>query len=459
MLARISAVWDGGELFSSKWANIIASACIQFFRKYDAAPGPRIQGIYDKWAARLPEDTVELVGRFLGELSDDFRAMRKAVNSDYIIDLAANHLNRVKIKALRADLEVDLETDKVESALTRLNAFRPVALGSQQRLEVFHDEEFIRQAIDESFDVLVEYPGALGSFFGEHLCRGGFVSFMAPEKTGKTMWLLDVALRGAQQGRRVAMFEAGDMTDKQLTRRICQRIAKRPIRAREVKVPVSLEWNDDAGRFDVEHKVIKYEAGLSATQAVEAMTKAQAVFGDRLRLSVHPNSTLSVAGMLAILEAWRLEDGWTPDIVVIDYADILEPPPGVKEGRDRINETWKAMRSMSQRLHCLVVTASQSDAASYEQSLITRSNFTDDKRKLSHVTAMIGINVNPLEKHRRLSRLNYVVLREGDYEESKQVTIAHCLDLCMPVVLSGYGAGVANSMGTSRDPKKARFKR
>jgi hypothetical protein len=132
-------------------------------------------------------------------------------------------------------------------------------------------------------------------------------------------------------------------------------------------------------------------------------------------------------------------EGWIPDVVVIDYADILAPPPGIPAGeREGINENWKQMRSMSQSRHILVCTATQADAGSYEANVIRRQNFSDDRRKLDHVTGMFGINATHSELGMGAYRLNWLKRREDAYTSAKHIHVAHCLNLGRPHVKSSY---------------------
>jgi hypothetical protein len=123
-------------------------------------------------------------------------------------------------------------------------------------------------------------------------------------------------------------------------------------------------------------------------------------------------------------------------VIVIDYADILANPPGFNESRDATNATWKHLRRLSQERHCLVVTATQADAASYRAETIDASNFSEDKRKLSHVTGMVGINSTPEEKENSMQRLNWVVLRESEFNVTRCVHVASCIDIGNPAVKS-----------------------
>jgi hypothetical protein len=154
-----------------------------------------------------------------------------------------------------------------------------------------------------------------------------------------------------------------------------------------------------------------------------------------LRLSTHPNDTINVQGIRAILRNWERQ-GWEPDVVICDYADVLAAPTGVTEPREQINKTWKQLRALSQSLHCLVVTATQADASSYDKPTLTRKNFSDDKRKLSHVTGMVGINSTHDERLSGIRRLNWIVIRDSDLLEGTMVHVAGCVAFCHPTMKS-----------------------
>jgi hypothetical protein len=82
-----------------------------------------------------------------------------------------------------------------------------------------------------------------------------------------------------------------------------------------------------------------------------------------------------------------------------------------------------------------LVTATQADAASYERQVMTKSNFSEDKRKLAHVTGMIGLNQTKEEQEKGIMRLNWIVRREAEFSEFACLNVAGCLALGRPYVL------------------------
>jgi len=147
------------------------------------------------------------------------------------------------------------------------------------------------------------------------------------------------------------------------------------------------------------------------------------------------NGTLTVGKIRSLLSLWEKRDGFVADLIVIDYADLLTSERG-GEFRHQQNEIWKALRGLSQEFHCLVVTATQADAASYEQKRLKLKNFSEDKRKYAHVTAMYGLNQDPNDREKQigLMRINEFVLREGDFANVIEVYVLQKLKKNRPLL-------------------------
>jgi len=441
VLGHISSKWNK-QLFKTRWANLIGGWCVKYHNRYKKAPMKQIESLYESWSAESnSEETVKLIERFLSSLSNDYEILKNDSNSDYILDLAGRYFNRVRIENTIAATQSHLDIGSTEDADEQLTSYNRIELGVGTGIDVFQDEMAIKEAFESRQKPLLVYKGALGRFFGGALERDALISFMAPEKRGKTFWLLDVAYRAMQQHRKVAFFEAGDMSQNQIMRRLMVRVSQHPMKRSLIYFPKVLERNGEEKCASVERERIRFKKGLSYKIAKRAckklMTSKLKSKESLFKLSCHANSTLSVSMIKSTLQSWE-RDNWIPDVIVIDYTDILDMNyPGL-EGRDRINETWKQLRGLSQTYHCLVVTATQSDATSYKANTLNKSNFSEDKRKNAHVNGMIGINASKDEQENGLMRLNWVVLRESEFNEDFCVHVATCLGLANPSVMSCF---------------------
>jgi hypothetical protein len=420
------------ESLSSKWANLIAGWCKQYYAKYGKAPGANIQGLYASWAAEgRDKETAAFVEKLLGELSGEYEARAEEVNSQYAIDLGERHLNECKARRLAEQLQGDLDGGDLDKALERIAKFDRVEAAADAAIDLFAAEDEIKAALDPTeTEDLFGYPSEAGAFFRGQLLRDSFLCFMAPEKRGKSFALTDLAYRAATQRRKTVFFGVGDMTRRQMIRRFMARASGRPLKAGTVLWPKSILREPDDKTATVEHEEKVFEDRLHPDEAwsacqrtVKARIRSEESY---LKLACYPNGTMSVVGILRLLRDWERRLGWVADVVVIDYADILAAPEGIHDPREKIDATWRELRALSEWYHSLVVTATQSDADSYNVRTMGMSNFSNDKRKLAHVTGMVGLNQTREEKAMDLLRLNWIVKREDESDAFRCLHAAGC---------------------------------
>ena len=420
--------WKPEGLFDSKWANLVGGMIVRHFLQYGKQPNGQMTSIFEDWANKTTSDekTVESVERFLQHLSDG----ATEEPSDYILDVAKNYFDKVKVEAEIEAAKQEVEHGRVEDAVNRLQNLNKTNLGSHSYLEPSAGPEpWSLLGNTERRRALVRYGGPLGDFIGEAFQRKTFWSFMAPDKTGKTTWLIDLLYLSIRQRNRVAYFDTGDSDEEEILMRLASRVTGRPEYEETVSLPVS--WDGEEPSYD--------ERKLESVDTIEAFRKFRKMCksDNAFRLSSHPNSTVSANDLDKILVDWSRE-GWIPDVVIIDYADILAPPKGVRDSLDQIDETWKRLRRISQDRSCLVLTATQSSAANYgnENYLLGKRDFSGRKTKLAHVNGMIGINVSSKEKDLGRARINLIVRRKGRYNEKHYVRVVGSMAIGNPAILS-----------------------
>lgn len=425
VLGRVSAKWRG-RMFEARWSNLIAKWCIEYFQQYGKAPRKHIQGLFASWASanENDKDTVALVERYLGSLNDEYSALARESNSDYVTDLAGKHFTRVALRRLFEEGMGDIDAGDVKAAQKRVTEFSVLEMGAESPVNVLQDKVAVQEALEEDTEGLIEFPGALGQFFANYFQREGFIALQGPDKVGKSFWLEEIAWRGVLQRRKVAYFSVGDLSQRQMMRRFIARAARRPVKAGEYWFPLAIRKRDGKNaEVRRERRVARERMDWrEAMRAFNEVVNKTRTSHPLLKLSTYAMGKATVPAIEAELDEWERE-GWVPDVVVIDYADILEETEGDDE-RGRTNQKWKRLRGLSQTRHILLVTATQSDADAYTAHIQRKSNFSDDKRKLAHVTGFIGINQNDDEKKLGVQRLNWIVLREGSFHESTCVYVA-----------------------------------
>lgn len=431
--SRIASMKRNGEpLFNHPWADTVARWCTEYMRKYDTPPNGNIRQIFSDWAEseKADKETVEAIEKFLTLMSREYEK-DSPKSSDFILDVASQYFNTSRLKHAIEEAGEEIRQGNWQLAQEMLANSPKLELGRGSTIVLDQDFESWRNAVECSSRGIVEYSGAIGKFFGDCLSRGSLYAFMGVDKSGKSFWLLDLVFRAIRQRRRVAFFEAGDMGEEDTIIRLAQRIEGKP------EVPSTIFFPT---AFDDEKNPIFEKRELEQFSVKNAFRKLQRYTNQsgKLRLSCHPNSSLSVRDISSRLKDWTREN-WIPDVVVIDYADILAPPVGIRDTLDQIDETWKHLRRLSQEFHCLVVTATQTNAAAYQNNgFLSRKHFSGRKTKLAHVNGMIGLSVSNEDKTNGITRLNWVVRRRGRWNESKQLYVAGCLDIGRPSIISTW---------------------
>lgn len=438
------------KLVEARHFKRIAKWCLDYYRQYKKAPQKDIESIYRGWIESVDpsEDQIEATHDFLDRLSSQYEKQYD-INIPYMLDELSRFMARRKLSVLQESLAYHLSEGDSEEAERAVLEYKSVDAGASTGTDLLNDDKAWTDAFAEKEQPIIEFSGDAGKFFNSALTRDALIAIQAPEKRGKTWMCIELALRALRQRRKVAFFEVGDLSESQTTKRFGVRFASRPLRKNQcgvIQIPKSIQFfdgDDDEEDLpenvrkagcDVIYDYVTREKHLTLNSTIAGRRRFLKTCGlseknPYLMASTHPNSSINIRGIEGILDRWKLEKEFVPDVIIIDYADILAPEDSTKQARDQINDTWKAMRRMSQEKHCLVIAPTQANAASYGSDVQSMQNFSEDKRKMAHVTGMMGLNQNHHEKDIGVMRLNWIVLRESPFNTSNCLYIGQCMTL------------------------------
>lgn len=453
VLGRITDRWEENGRFADRIGNRIGGWCVDSFRKYNKAPGSGgLRGYFDEWVGSNPEeaerDATERMLAGIVQAAETAGPELTNVNVSREVDRAANLFHLVEAERLIEAVRADVERGAGSKAVSRIESFRKVELGLSAGADPLSDPAMFRKALDRKrFEPLVRYPGALGSFFSDSFSRDCLVGFMAAEGSGKSWWLLDLAVRLVSDRYRVAFFDCGDMTEEQVDERIAVRLAHHPTRSDDnrwpltVRRPKKLHVTSD-GAVDVSSTSMKFEAPLESAEAEEALFRwrRQVLKSNRsfFMRCCFPNSTASVTTLRTTLRCWEA-DGFVPDAVIVDYADILAPLNPRADKLERENDTWRALRRMSQELRVLVVSASQINREGYKARVLRKEHTGGSKAKQADVSDMFALASTDEEQAVGVVRINRTKRRNsGATNPARCVYVAGCLPLGEPAVVSAF---------------------
>lgn len=467
------------SLFRAPALRTAARWCLEYFGEFGEAPNSHFRDIYESRvrSGELSEEMTDELEVIFSHLSEEYLS-NPQLNVRYLLRQLEDLMKARALLALGEDLISLVGENEIAEAESALHSFQPVSRAAISWSDPFALQNSQVDALSKEANILYRLPGALGDLIGS-VERDSFIGLQAPEKRGKTFFLWEFALRGVMNRCNVAFFSLGDMSDVQNWRRVFGWVLRSSRRSagKEVFVPVvdclrgqKGECSDcdqepvfakdgrllppqDApdhvpctrclrdrksefiGSYWYEKQIIApFLPGL----AQEKMRTLSKRFGGKsIRLQCYPAGQANVQTIRNVLDIWEKRDGWVADVVVADYADILAPENNKeRETRHQINATWMALRGLSTERSIAVITATQAAKTSYGKSQQDTTDVSEDKRKLGHVTSMIGLNQTPEEKRAKIMRVSQLLNREDDFDSYRNVIVLQCLQMSRPLLHS-----------------------
>lgn len=399
------------------YVRVVAQWCIEYFQKYSRAPYEDIQKIFEnnKRVQKLDEDTIEIIEDFLISLNKKFSALEN-FNERFLLDETKKYLQKRKLEILRDDLSGYLFHDDLENAEQILSAHSKVESLSYEEIDFFHDEKKVVQKLMEEEEYIFRYPGVLGKMIGP-VSRTDFFSFIGPMKRGKSFWLVDFAIRASLQNLKV-LYISLEMPMKQVIGRLSQNILGGTKRDGLVSVPYFDE--QEVKHKNVNKKGIKISQIVKKNRKLDMMVKAGG-----LKIICYPSRSANLHMIRKKIYEYGSKQQYFPDVVIIDYLDILKPEPNApRDKRDVIDDTWSTARGLALEINGIVVTVSQSNRATFSKN-VDEEGVAEDIRKLAHVTHMVALNQTRDEKKANIMRLGMVVGRSEEFHIEEEVAVAY----------------------------------
>lgn len=459
--------------FQIEYSRKVASWVSDYFQQYGEAPGRHIEDIFrtKEWDQSLKENEIELVEDFLGTLSNKYE--EESLNSDYLLDKAFGYFKERALAITSENMKILLGAGKVKEAEQQLIEYKQVSRITSGWINPF-DPSYMEKVFEEKEDYMFSLPGILGEKFGGFR-RGWLVAFLAPYKRGKTWMLQEMAMQAIFKRLKVVLITL-EMSDQEMADRIYKRVTGAASEGRRGAIYPAFDClsNQDGSckKKERENRVQLYDAdgnmpifdldnpyricvacrgrreyvsalwvittdykSLTLKRATKATRGLSVMYGDGFRIISYPRFSANLTKVKSDLDILEHTEDFIPDVIVVDYADILAPEDDrITEGRERTDETWKSLANLAGTRYCLVVTVSQSTRASIEKKNVTQTDTAEDIRKQAHVDVMFALSQLREEKRQGIMRVSLISHRHRLFDELDQVTILQNLEVGQPIL-------------------------
>lgn len=457
------------EYFRAKSMQALIGWTTDHFNKYKQAPGNEINTYYGIEKEYLDDDIAEQISTVLHHLSD---VSNTAVNNvEVLVDRARElfqkkhfelQLNKANHHLLKGEL------DKVQEALD--NRFvTPTNISTCERWD---DPSFLKRVIqgmlssEDPDAAFFRYEGRLGDFIGN--IGRWFVSFLAPAKRGKTIYMMETCITAVRRKMNTVVFSLEMPTDQLMGRCLQAITSERPnTEEHEVLQPIFdcvLNQADDCdkservgmgnittvneqneeillpyvtrpdwtpctacrGTTDFQPSVWYTPVTKKYLDEHEYFNKVNAfmrLYGKYCRSFFFPSKSITVDQIDIELDRLEQAENFIADVVILDYGDLMRAKKGAGVKRFDLDEIWEDYRSLQQRRKILFVTASQTNRSSVDSRFVRGTDVAEDYSKIAKLDLGLGLCQTDIMKDAGMININKIAFRHGEFVESHTCTV------------------------------------
>lgn len=411
------------------YVRTIAIWIKDYFQKFKEAPKKNIIKLYRTHVEELKdEDLQNNILTFIEKLDRDYEKI-KVSNEDFAIQNAIKYLRVRSLKNFSEDIDAYINSGEIERAESCVTKFRKVEIASGEGVSILDDFDIVTEAFTEEQDKLFSMPGDFGKLMGD-IHREDFIAFLAPMKAGKTFSLIDVGIEGLKNNLKTAMWSL-EMSRTNMIKRVWKALSGQCTEDMDIEIPY---FEKDGEKWRIETKTVNKKASTVLEVKKKQKSLRRLFRGGAFRIYAEPAYSLTVEGLENQLDDLAYE-GFYPDIIIIDYADIMAPSDKT-EYRQQIDGIWKRLRALAQKRKAVVFTASQTNRGAISREVEAES-ISEDIRKLAHVTSMVSISKTKFCKENSIAIFSQIAVREGQ-PETRKVIGTQCLALGRPLIDSHW---------------------
>jgi replicative DNA helicase len=132
----------------------------------------------------------------------------------------------------------------------------------------------------------------------------------------------------------------------------------------------------------------------------------------KLIVKEYPTKSSSVVTLKNHLEK-VIKRGFKPDVIIVDYADLLRPTSGLREKRHELETIYEQLRGLAQEFQCCLWTASQTNRSGLNAEVITMESISEAFNKCFVADFILSISRTAEDKLNNQGRVFIAKNRNG----------------------------------------------
>jgi len=187
-------------------------------------------------------------------------------------------------------------------------------------------------------------------------------------------------------------------------------------------VTLELSARDYAMRFDARLTGIPInEIAARPTKHIQAILQQTKALGGQLHIKGWGSNAASTGDVRVWLKALESVAKFVPDVIVVDYADLLQAT-AMRGDRPDLGLVIRQLRQIANDFHAALWTASQTRRSSYTSEIVKLEDVAEDIQKVHVADVIIGLCQTSAE--RTLGKMRFAML--GNRLGGGEGTVVDC---------------------------------
>lgn len=393
------------SIFSTRTYRKIAEVAFAHIERYGQPPGAHLHDLLESDMRRGDE------GILIGKTIDAMRALAPQLQAQYVLDQLGHFIDRRKM-LIRLEAAADeAHAGNLDAAREHLadtgptdNAFdKGIWLDDTDAMLGFLDNQE-----DDKFPIGIEEFDKRGV----QPARGTLTLLVAPPKKGKSWFLINCGKTALQYKKKVLHITLENSAKLTAKRYVQALFGYKQTEATTVKIAEFLR--DTSGRWT---DIQKPEALRNEPHAITAAHKGAAAKKlkalarrGKLRIEHFPSGTFTIAMYNALLDKLKRADGFEPDVVVLDYPDLMAQD---KELRQSLGQTFVRLRGVAEQRGHALIAATQGNREAATAKTVGTTMVAEDFSKIATADLVITYSQTAKEKRAGLARLFVPAARDA----------------------------------------------
>jgi len=361
--------------FELKYLQVFIQKIFSYKEKYGVHPSRQAMLIILR--AELDDENLATQKQTRDFFARIYKSEIEIGGEEYIKDTALDFCRKQKLKEAMIRSVSLLESSSFDEISLVIND--ALKLGSSTDFGYDYKADF-----EERFMLKVRSPASTGWQIVDDICKGGLGKgelgvVIAPTGVGKSMVLVHLGTKAIKAGRNVVHYTL--------------ELAPTVIASRYDSCLTGIPLSELHACKDGIYETVK---------DLEA----------RLIIKEYPTKSASPNTIRAHLERLAQRD-IKPDLIIVDYADLLRPNVARKEKRHELETIYEDLRAIAQEMKCPCWTASQTNRSGLNAEVITMESISEAFNKCFVADFIFSVSRNLEDKRGNSGRIYIAKNRNG----------------------------------------------